>query len=239
MGGFSTLGGGGGLTWNEIKSKLETEGAKNKAYDVDLDSIIDLVAIPTLPPDKLDAVDTPADGEFPSYKAGKFEWIPAADAGWGLMKVLEVTANTTSFTIDGLDGDTDKMYMFDIFLINPTGSSVSYYMRPNGVTSGLSAILLYAVYGNPPNSSSEADALVATTASYCIFRILWWCKTGTRRFAWEIRGCGCGTPGNPAIDVHALEWTDTTTNITSFELVANATNGIGAGTIIRVYKPRW
>jgi len=30
-----------GISWDEIKSKLETEGAKNKAYDTDLDGKID------------------------------------------------------------------------------------------------------------------------------------------------------------------------------------------------------
>jgi len=37
-----------GITWEEIKSKLETEGAKNKAYDSDVDGVFDLAAIPVL-----------------------------------------------------------------------------------------------------------------------------------------------------------------------------------------------
>ena len=40
--------------WSDIKSKLETEGAKNKQYDSDLDAIIDLAAIPTITKDKLE-----------------------------------------------------------------------------------------------------------------------------------------------------------------------------------------
>jgi len=47
-----------GITWEEVKSKLETEGAKNKQYDSDLDAIIDLAAIPdTLTGKDADSVD--------------------------------------------------------------------------------------------------------------------------------------------------------------------------------------
>ena len=38
--------GGGGLTWAEIKNKLETEGSLNKQYDADIDGIIDTGNIP-------------------------------------------------------------------------------------------------------------------------------------------------------------------------------------------------
>ena len=43
MGGFSTL----GLSWEQIKQKLESEGAKNKAYDSDVDGVFDIGAIPS------------------------------------------------------------------------------------------------------------------------------------------------------------------------------------------------
>mgnify|MGYP007013809581 CR=1 FL=1 len=45
MGGFSTL--GGGLTWEQVKQKLETEtDYRIKPYDKDLDQVIDLAAMP-------------------------------------------------------------------------------------------------------------------------------------------------------------------------------------------------
>lgn len=40
--------------WDTIKQKLETEGAKNKAYDSDVDGVFDLAAIPTITRDKLE-----------------------------------------------------------------------------------------------------------------------------------------------------------------------------------------
>ncbi len=43
-----------GLSWSQIKSLLETEGAKNKAYDSDVDGVFDLEAIPTITRDKLE-----------------------------------------------------------------------------------------------------------------------------------------------------------------------------------------
>jgi len=43
-----------GITWEEVKEKLETEGAKNKAYDSDVDGVLDLAAIPTITRSKLE-----------------------------------------------------------------------------------------------------------------------------------------------------------------------------------------
>ena len=46
--------------WDTIKQKLETEGARNKAYDSDVDGIFDIVAIPDLTRSKItDFWDTP------------------------------------------------------------------------------------------------------------------------------------------------------------------------------------
>ncbi|RLI77562.1 hypothetical protein DRP04_11200 [Archaeoglobales archaeon] len=42
-----------GLSWEQIKSKLETEGSKNKAYDSDVDGVFDSGAIPNLDASKI------------------------------------------------------------------------------------------------------------------------------------------------------------------------------------------
>ena len=38
----------GGLTWSDIKKLLEIEGSKNKAYDDNIDGILNTGAIPSL-----------------------------------------------------------------------------------------------------------------------------------------------------------------------------------------------
>lgn len=43
-----------GVSWAEVQYKLETEGSLNKMYDSDLDGIIDLKSIPTIPRTKLE-----------------------------------------------------------------------------------------------------------------------------------------------------------------------------------------
>jgi hypothetical protein len=43
-----------GLSWDDIKSKLETEGSLNKQYDADIDGVVDLTAIPTIPRSNLE-----------------------------------------------------------------------------------------------------------------------------------------------------------------------------------------
>ena len=61
--------------------------------------------IPKILPDKLDAIDTPSDGEVPSYNAaqGKFEWIPAGAAEAGLDPELDgyIWYHTIFDSIDG------------------------------------------------------------------------------------------------------------------------------------------
>jgi len=48
MGYVPPQGAGKGLSWEEIKSKLETEGSLNKKYDADLNSKIDEGALPAV-----------------------------------------------------------------------------------------------------------------------------------------------------------------------------------------------
>lgn len=62
-------------------------GGSDQLFGLDASQIesgvFSLDRVPKIPPDKLDAIDTPSDGEVPSYNAtqGKFEWIPMAAGG--------------------------------------------------------------------------------------------------------------------------------------------------------------
>jgi parallel beta-helix repeat protein len=60
--------------------------------------VLNLGRLPSIPPSKLDAVDTPAGGEVPSYNAaaGKFEWVPAGGEGGGLRSATKIVAASNS-----------------------------------------------------------------------------------------------------------------------------------------------
>ena len=62
MGGFSTL--GGGISWEEIKQKLESEGAKNKQYDIDSDGLVENIGFKSV----AELPATPEDYEIVLYR---------------------------------------------------------------------------------------------------------------------------------------------------------------------------
>jgi len=76
-----------GISWEEIKSKLESEGSKNKAYDSDVDGVFDLAAIPTIPRSKL---EYPTEDVTFAYLAAinKIKHFPHSDTWSGGHEVL-------------------------------------------------------------------------------------------------------------------------------------------------------
>jgi hypothetical protein len=89
---------------------------------------LDLNRIPSTPPSKLDAVDTPSDGEVPSYNAtaGKFEWITPAGGAADYPRKLK--PNLTRYVIPGwyvntisyYQVSTGRIYYIPIFVAEET-----------------------------------------------------------------------------------------------------------------------
>jgi hypothetical protein len=114
--------------WNNIPDRPSTyppsphASAHNKGGADPLTSLdagvitsgtLSLDRLPSVPPSKLDATDTPANGEVPSYNAaaGKFEWV-AAGGGGGVTRLSELEIdvdkdwagkNITNFGPGGVD----------------------------------------------------------------------------------------------------------------------------------------
>jgi len=75
MGQFNTV---AGITWEDVKAKLESVGSKNYQYDSDLDAIVDLAAIPdTLTGKDADTVD----GYHAGLSDGQVAVLPSATEG--------------------------------------------------------------------------------------------------------------------------------------------------------------
>jgi|GEM_PF-4125577 len=92
----SQTGGTHGVPSDASFEHTGNKGAANGYCPLDANALVPLDNLPAIPPDKVDAVDTPADGEVLSYNAteGKFEWVPQAAAGG--FNVVSVTADYTA-----------------------------------------------------------------------------------------------------------------------------------------------
>ena len=104
MGGFSTL----GLSWEQIKQKLESEGAKNKQYDSDVDGVFDTGAIPDLDASKITSgvLDL---ARIPTIPRSKLEY-PTEDVSFAYLAIINKVVYNTWYGSNVLTKDsfTDK-----------------------------------------------------------------------------------------------------------------------------------
>lgn len=153
-----------------------------------------------------------------------------------LIERIDVTANTTTVTFSGLNGDVDKLYKCIYTYIANGGGSHEVQVRPNGITANQSTrqIDLGSSYitavTNRFNMANGGDGVNMSG----IFH-LWAHKLGPgatpikRDFLanWTIATQAFITTG---------QWNDTSTNITSLEITDSVASGIGIGSNFALYK---
>jgi len=94
----------------------------------------------SITPPKLAAINTPEDGQVPSFHAatGQFQWVPVGPAvpAPGLRKIVEIVVpeDCTDVNITGLNLNAHKFYWIQLFLRNVSGYSTYYNLYPNGLT---------------------------------------------------------------------------------------------------------
>ncbi len=170
-----------------------------------------------------------------------------AGTGWELVEKKDITSDTTSITFSGLDGDTDEVYMFIMHEIPLSSAGTNYQirMRPNGVTTQQQSFHI----GNPSSSGLR----IATNFTDLRWRIqyqravgvvvdttMWFnSKSGSVRNM-RVYTASSSTPkvfpAGSGLEMSALSWEDTSTNITSIDIVASVAGGIGAGSTYCLYK---
>lgn len=158
----------GGLTWEDVKSKLETEtDYKIKPYDDDLNLVIDLAAIPDVLTGKdADSVDghdagTEADQVLVLDANGL---VPIGNIPSRLLKPIahiEVTSAVSSVDITGLDGDTDEAYLILIvgYLTGDGSNDYHTLLQINDDTTNY----IQASYFRHENSGGSTNSNVDTT----------------------------------------------------------------------------
>ena len=181
---------------------------------------------------------------FATLKAA-IEGIPSQPA-MRLIYETDVTTATNSITISGLDGNTDIRYHLSFRFVNSSGATCSYYLKPNNDGSasyGWQEISGINASANASRNSGQtfgmglADA--SSTATLAIYEGDLIAKSGTARGlianrSSQINGDLISNGGG----VFNTMWNNTASNITSFTIVANQTNGIGAGSHIEVWARR-
>jgi len=146
-------------------------------------------------------------------------------------------AATTTLTFSGLDGDSIGDYWID-YQINVAQNACSITARPNGVVTNQKALnadrlvggtqrtdFAFARAGTSPFLFTSGDVIYG----WAYFRA----KSGRARYYQAQTFIDQAT--DDCFEVFGA-WTDTTTNLTSFDFTAGVASGIGTGSFIRVTR---
>lgn len=147
----------------------------------------------------------------------------------------------TSYTFNNLDGDTDEVYLLVYRIIKNVVAFAQTSLRPNGITTNQQSYDSW--FGSFSGTGNTTTLLIQSNGTAAVGGVeaghMWiHAKTGVSRSISGLRNLwDAGGPTN-LTSLIAGRWTDTTTNITSLEVVCDQANGIGAGSYLRLYKLR-
>lgn len=166
-------------------------------------------------------------------------------AAWELVEKKDIISATTSITFSGLDGDTDKQYMMLYRIRTPGAAFIVFTMRPNGITANQNTIIRTLSSSGSAATSVFSSLRIAAGGTSIVKQwngVLYFdAQTGTtaRQFVSEttLRLSNITMVfGGLRLDSYGGSWDDTTTNITSFDIVCDVANGIGIGSQFSLYK---
>lgn len=163
---------------------------------------------------------------------------------WILIDNHVFTAQATSYTVSGLDGNTDKVYAAFIFLVRNVAAQTHILLRPNNDSGSNYRFQILFAYGNtiaashinPYTAIPFAQVQVDSVNSFCPAQYLM-ATTGYYRHTHGYRHSGYGaTLGHPIWCSIVGEWKNSASNITSLAFVADQANGIGPNSRIMLFK---
>ena len=162
---------------------------------------------------------------------------------WRLIERREIAVASTVESFTGLNGELDNRYHIIARWVNGSGITSVYTLEPNGISTNqegralkaefvagptvnvITALNLCGIQGNQfgmTESIFYARRLVQAVAQNRF--ILTRCVE-TRPTATDVFG-----------EWNSAAWFDTTTDVTSLDIRATQTGGIGVGTVIELYK---
>ncbi len=168
-------------------------------------------------------------------------------SGWDLIETKDITAATTSVSFTGLNGDVDKYYQIVYVIEKPitTASNSSYVLRPNGISTNQNTIERNFSSSGGVGTNLFSDLRLAGGGLQANIQMLgsffFEAQTGNliRQMMGSKNTFSTGQLfnfGRVARVVSASIWEDSTTNITSFDIVANFANIMGVGSTFSLYK---
>lgn len=169
-------------------------------------------------------------------------YSPSPNVGGGLILVENkiIAANTQTVTFSGLDGDTDGSYLLLGKIKNGAASDDEVQVRPNGVTTNLTQV--WANFDGSSlavNTESNWDWIYLAANSVASGRMLISAQKVVHSVAKERR-----MQSTSYTDIGGVKrcyertglWNETSTNLTSLDIVSDIANGIGDGSVIGLYK---
>ncbi len=167
--------------------------------------------------------------------------------GWELVEKKDITVDTTSITFSGLDGDTDEQYMLIMHEVTLASAGADYKitMRPNGVTTQQQTFEVSSPSSSGFRATSNFTDLrwrstYQRARGQAIDTTMWLSsKSGSPRNFRTYQGSSSTPktfPSGSGVTMSTLSWEDTSTNITSLDIVASTAGGIGAGSTYCLYK---
>ncbi len=169
-----------------------------------------------------------------------------SSSGSGLILVEHktITANTTSITFSGLDGNTDGVYYWHAKILNNSGAFESYRMLPNGLTSNLRGGLDYVVTGTHVWAGFDSGTVNPlgfsnVAATWVTFKVWIHARKNPNSIAAPLiyDGTAMNFDGTDVWrQISGGVWNDTSTNLTSIQIQAQHTSGLGDGSELWLYK---
>lgn len=168
------------------------------------------------------------------------QWGPSASGGGLILvenKIISSTVSTVTFS--GLDGNTDGIYLL-IAKILATASTF-YALQPNGATTNLAGGLHYSDGSTTgiSNSTTVAHIGFGDNTRWSTMRVDIFAKKNAQSPASPLTymgNQGYFNGANSILGVCGGIWNETSTNMTSLEVISTAANCIADGSQLALYK---
>jgi hypothetical protein len=176
--------------------------------------------------------------------------IPKSGGGAGgagsltLIETKVLSSAQTTVTFSGLDGNTDGIYYFDFKIKQAAAAAATVVWRPNGATTNLrSDSWNMGNFTTPDQTVLQLHKITDTIAQNLYLHVFGFInakknaggQTQVLSYTAEYLIIDATTPGEGGGKVAGF-WNETSTNLTSIDVVISQTNGFAVGSTFSLYK---